>query len=177
MIILFNRHGANVDRKNKYGETPLHVACFFGDERIVEMLLKYGSNVDEQNNNGFTPLHKATYNGHEKVIQLLLDYHANRYIRNHGSFNPREIAFNRGNKGYFPKAKNKFINFFGFFYTFKVKRRSSICSADQHLKKVWKLLEITNIVRKNIYLLISNMTFLPYSGQMGKLIAYVCTHF
>lgn len=119
MIISFNRHGANVDRKNKYGETPLHVACFFGDERIVEMLLKYGSNVDEQNNNGFTPLHKATYNGHEKVIQLLLDYHANRYIRNHGSFNPREIAFNRGNKGCFPKAKNKFINFFLVFLYFQ----------------------------------------------------------
>ncbi|KAJ8664496.1 hypothetical protein QAD02_006158 [Eretmocerus hayati] len=57
--------GAKVDKKNKFGLTPLHCAVIGGYKKIVDVLLKYGANVNSiTNENFFTPIHFAAMNSY-----------------------------------------------------------------------------------------------------------------
>lgn len=56
---LIKNNDANVNAKNNYGETPLHIATRRGSLKIVEFLIKSGSNINEKDNDGKTPLSYA----------------------------------------------------------------------------------------------------------------------
>lgn len=49
--------GADVNCKNGYGNSPLHLAARAGSKRNLKILLKKGADVNSRNNNGWTPLH------------------------------------------------------------------------------------------------------------------------
>mmetsp|Transcript_40624 Transcript_40624/g.101618 ORF Transcript_40624/g.101618 Transcript_40624/m.101618 type:complete len:156 (+) Transcript_40624:198-665(+) len=52
--------GAPVSEGNGVGQTPLHVACLWGNFEAAEVLLKAGAEVNVRNNfSGGTPLHCA----------------------------------------------------------------------------------------------------------------------
>jgi len=38
-------HGANVNKENNDGETPLFIACKFGNEIKVQYLVEHGANI------------------------------------------------------------------------------------------------------------------------------------
>ena len=60
VIKLFLEHGANINGKNKDGETPLHImAQHRANYDCLELLIDAGANPDAQDNNGWTPLMKA----------------------------------------------------------------------------------------------------------------------
>ncbi|XP_078726917.1 BRCA1-associated RING domain protein 1 [Lampetra fluviatilis] len=63
-------------KKNRKGETPLHVAAIKGDIDGVEHLLKNGADPNIKDNAGWTPLHEACNHGHARVVELLLDHGA-----------------------------------------------------------------------------------------------------
>ena len=50
--------GADVDAKNDYGDTPLHLAAS-GNENLamIQALVDAGADVHAKNNHGSTPLH------------------------------------------------------------------------------------------------------------------------
>ena len=52
--------------------TPLHAACFWGNEGLVGMLLQSGAAVDVYDVSGISPLHLAAQEGHVPVVRLLL---------------------------------------------------------------------------------------------------------
>ena len=58
--------------KNR-GNTALMIACWHGQEMIVELLLKAGACVNQQDTNGFTPLIKCCIQGKVRCAKLLLD--------------------------------------------------------------------------------------------------------
>jgi hypothetical protein len=64
--------GANVNEKNRVGNTPLHLAIINDSPDMVSLLLEYGANVNEKNNSGNTPLHLAKGKGAE-IAKLLLE--------------------------------------------------------------------------------------------------------
>ena len=67
--------GADVNAKNKYGDTPLHYAAWMGDKEIVELLIARGANVNARNFSGFgehTPLRNALFAGHKEIAELLI---------------------------------------------------------------------------------------------------------
>ena len=49
--------GADVNAKDKYGNTPLFKAVYFykGDKQVINELLKNGANAEETNNSGVSP--------------------------------------------------------------------------------------------------------------------------
>ena len=49
----------NLEKKNKNGETPLHVACRKGQLETVVKLLDDGANPNTQDHAGWTPLHEV----------------------------------------------------------------------------------------------------------------------
>uniref|UniRef100_S4RZ01 RING-type domain-containing protein n=1 Tax=Petromyzon marinus TaxID=7757 RepID=S4RZ01_PETMA len=67
---------SEVLKKNRKGETPLHVAAIKGDIDGVEHLLENGANPNIKDNAGWTPLHEACNHGHARVVELLLDHGA-----------------------------------------------------------------------------------------------------
>jgi len=49
-------HGANVDRRNTRGQTPLGGVAFKGYGEIVRLLPDYGADIDADKGGGMTPL-------------------------------------------------------------------------------------------------------------------------
>ena len=63
--------GADVNKADNYGRTPLYWAPRNGHESVVSVLIAAGADVNKADNNGRTPLHLASQNGHESVISVL----------------------------------------------------------------------------------------------------------
>ncbi|XP_033639639.1 BRCA1-associated RING domain protein 1-like [Asterias rubens] len=66
------RSGSAVKR-NKRGETPLHVAVIKGDVATARLLLQEGADPNSMDNARWTPLHEACNHGHTALVAVLLD--------------------------------------------------------------------------------------------------------
>ncbi|XP_058770243.1 protein VAPYRIN-LIKE-like [Vicia villosa] len=64
--------GAEVNRKDQNGWTPLHWASFKGRIKSVKVLLEHGAEVDCVDDAGYTPLHCAAEAGHLQVALVLI---------------------------------------------------------------------------------------------------------
>lgn len=63
----------NVQARNAYGWTSLHLAAAGGDVAVVQLLLKHGADVHARSNVGTTPLyHAMVQGGRQTVVDLLL---------------------------------------------------------------------------------------------------------
>ena len=65
---------------NAYGTgkywTPLHVACFYGSQKVAKYLLERKVIFNSRDRNGKTPLDLAEDNGHSNLTKLLLAHAA-----------------------------------------------------------------------------------------------------
>jgi len=69
--------GANIELKNKFGDTPLIFAIYQNDSKLVKILLEYGANPNVIDGNGlYTPLSKASDSNMIEIVKLLLKYGA-----------------------------------------------------------------------------------------------------
>ena len=72
-----NGHGPNENSSNNSDWlSTLHIACFRGHSKIVEILLERDVDIDERDGSGRTAIQLATMNGHESVVRLLLSHGA-----------------------------------------------------------------------------------------------------
>ena len=82
-IAILLENGADVNHKDKVGDTALHEVCR-GDvtenERYIEcarvLLEDKNCDVDAKNELGATPLHVASHQGNTEMIELLCDWGA-----------------------------------------------------------------------------------------------------
>ena len=66
---------AELNKKNRKGETPLQAACNKRNEDLVRHLLGQGASANTQDNNGLTPLHEvAPYSSCFSIVKLLLEH-------------------------------------------------------------------------------------------------------
>ncbi|XP_029657939.1 putative ankyrin repeat protein RF_0580 [Octopus sinensis] len=71
--ILISR-GSEVNPRDKYGQTPLHLACYNGYLHTVELLLGHnGIDANVLNNKCDTPLHVAVQKRNNELVSLLLN--------------------------------------------------------------------------------------------------------
>ena len=69
--------GADVDRTNRNGCSPLWMACLKDHVGAALLCLdRGGAEVDRARHNGITPLHMACWNGHIASARILLDHGA-----------------------------------------------------------------------------------------------------
>ncbi|KAJ8749799.1 hypothetical protein K2173_013202 [Erythroxylum novogranatense] len=80
---LLNWQGAEkleLEAKNMYGETPLHMAAKNGCNEAAQLLLSHGAFVEAKANNGMTPLHLAVWYSIRaedcSTVKTLLEYNA-----------------------------------------------------------------------------------------------------
>jgi len=68
--------GADVNKADFRGNTPIYHAASKGHADVVEALAQAGADVDSENGFGSTPLHVASRGGHVDVIRVLITYGA-----------------------------------------------------------------------------------------------------
>ena len=74
--------GADLDRLDGMGISPLSWASIMGEDAAVTLLLDAGADIDRQNGDGGTPLHAAAFLGRASTVTLLLKMGADRDVRN-----------------------------------------------------------------------------------------------
>lgn len=67
------REGANVNARNRLGETALVIVLKQDRIDLAQVLLAAGADVNVAAVNGITPLMAATYGGHTDMVRILLD--------------------------------------------------------------------------------------------------------
>jgi ankyrin repeat protein len=93
-------NGAQVNLRNKYGGTPIHLATWEGCLEIVKLLLDYGdySTALLDDDEGRTPLHNAAQRGFIEIGKLLLSKGASVYTGDYDSWTPLHRAAYNGHK-------------------------------------------------------------------------------
>lgn len=66
----------NIDIRNKYGSTPLHLAIMYQQAPMVEFLLNNRADPNALNDD-YSPLCFASHRKSEKIVQMLLQHRAN----------------------------------------------------------------------------------------------------
>lgn len=80
--------GADVNKKNKYGWSPLYIASQQGNTEVVVALLEAGANVNLNHNNKCTALSSAIQNCRRDVVKVLLDAGADPNIKDGQGWTP-----------------------------------------------------------------------------------------
>lgn len=84
-------HGADVDRRNDRGQTPLGGVAFKGYEEIVALLLEHGADIDADNGGGMTPIMFASMFGRSGVVGQLQERGASLVRRNRMGISARTM--------------------------------------------------------------------------------------
>ena len=86
--------GADIEKADPDGWTPLHVASVYGCVEVVRFLLEEGADRDKAGNSGWTPLHFAARYGHMDVVMLLMSYGSDLNVRSRYGQLPIDVARN-----------------------------------------------------------------------------------
>ncbi|CAL5058966.1 unnamed protein product [Urochloa decumbens] len=75
----------DLEAKNMYGETPLHMAVKNSSCQPTNLLLERGAHIEAKANNGMTPLHLAVWHaiqaGDCSTVSVLLSYNADCFAK------------------------------------------------------------------------------------------------
>lgn len=108
-IKLLIDRGADVNKKNHEGNTPLHLVALKGKKKItnaqkqvisetINLLTTEGADVNSRNDKGNTPLHLAARTGHIETNHLLIDDGADINAKNEQGDTPLHFAAQLGQK-------------------------------------------------------------------------------
>ncbi|KAL5708849.1 hypothetical protein ACHQM5_019602 [Ranunculus cassubicifolius] len=72
-LVLLKKNGGNIDARNAFGLTPLHIATWRNSIPVVKRLLAAGADPDARDGeSGWSSLHRALHFGHLAVASILL---------------------------------------------------------------------------------------------------------
>jgi cytohesin len=89
-------HGANVNCKNIFGQTPSHWAALWSNKEMIDLLLSYGADISVRDENNEIPLHWAAKGDNKEVVDSLLSHGADVFAKNNDNQTPREVALEYG---------------------------------------------------------------------------------
>ena len=93
--VLMDAKGADVDIRNRAGETPLMMAALKAEVDAVDALLAHGAAVQKD---GWSPLHYAATGGSAAIVKLLLARGAVLEARSPNGSTPLMMAARYGNE-------------------------------------------------------------------------------
>ncbi|KAM9501224.1 cyclin-dependent kinase 4 inhibitor B-like [Clarias gariepinus] len=93
---LLLRDGADVNRENRFGRTPVQV-MMMGSEHMASLLLSHGANPNIADvSTGATPLHDAAREGFLRTVELLVRAGADVTTLDHSGRSPAQLALQEG---------------------------------------------------------------------------------
>ena len=92
-------HGADVNARDKDGETYLHHAAKAGTGKEAELLLAHGADVNAKDSSGRTPLHYAARYGNKQFAELLLAHGADVNAKDMSGSTPLHWAAGAAGEG------------------------------------------------------------------------------
>ena len=94
--------GYSLNTKNSKGWTPLMIACYNGQKKVVENLLKHGADPNVSNMNGTVPImytkERFEIDGDPTIFNLLLKHKADLYRHDYFGKNVFDYAKQNGQK-------------------------------------------------------------------------------
>jgi ankyrin repeat protein len=90
---LLLEHGADPNKEDQYGITPIGTACSSGAERVIDLLVKAGAKVDHLSKDKATALHECFYRGNTPCLRQLLKHNPDPSIRARTGKTPFECVF------------------------------------------------------------------------------------
>lgn len=99
LAALLKAHPELVNSFSVDGFQPLGLACFFGHQEAVKLLLQNGANMNDASRNfqQVAPLHSAAALDNTEICRLLLEKGADENARQQGGFTPLHAAAQNGN--------------------------------------------------------------------------------
>ncbi|KAK6814087.1 hypothetical protein RU639_010128 [Aspergillus parasiticus] len=88
--------GADIEAKNNFRRTPLHLASLHGHIEIVILLLERGADVEAKDTDEWTPLINASFEGHAEVVNALLERGADIEAKGTNEYTPLMYASAQG---------------------------------------------------------------------------------
>jgi ankyrin repeat protein len=85
IILALLEGGADVNARDRYGQTALMLAAHAGHREVVEALIRYRANLDIIAKYGLSALMLALVAGHEEVARLLVKAGADLSLRGSGA--------------------------------------------------------------------------------------------
>ncbi|OQY02337.1 MAG: hypothetical protein B6I20_06975 [Bacteroidetes bacterium 4572_117] len=76
LMSILSKDSTNANITNEMGNTPLHIASFYGKLKCLKPLVSYGALIDVKNKLGVTPLHYAFLANRKKAVKYLVDNNA-----------------------------------------------------------------------------------------------------
>lgn len=97
VVKFFLDSNINIRAKDRYGDTPLHLAAQNNDKsEIVESFLDSdANNINDRTNNGWTPLHVAVQGNKPSTVKLLLGRGADIEVKDTYGQTPLDLATQR----------------------------------------------------------------------------------
>ncbi len=91
-------HGANINAKDRSGNTGLIIEAGNGNEERVKYLIDHGADVNAQNRRRLTALYYAAPSGHENIVKYLVEYGADPNKENDFGETPLHLAASSGHE-------------------------------------------------------------------------------
>lgn len=66
----FIKAGADIEKVDIHGKTPLNTAAYYGRDEMIELLIDNGADINTVDNKGYTPLRNA----HERCLDNTIEY-------------------------------------------------------------------------------------------------------
>lgn len=73
VVIDLIERGANINKLDSEGHSPLAAACHFGRKELAKTLIEKGADITIEGENKLSPLHSAARQGHTDCVDLLLE--------------------------------------------------------------------------------------------------------
>lgn len=91
-IILLALAHVDINAKDAYGMTPLHVSVDIGNSQLIALFIAQGADTRALNNKDQTPLHRAVQRGSEAAVQAFIDSGADLNVGNSKGMTSLHIA-------------------------------------------------------------------------------------